>query len=217
MSTGSIPTYLRNYLLFVTPPGQFSSGRYIQYPATLFDINQDLDIEVDITRVIQTTPEFRSMSLNKRQCLYPDEKELHFFPLYSQSNCIMECAWLFSADQCSCVPWFLKDVLPRFKICEFFGNFCFNTWINRRHRRIKSSCMDKCLSDCEDVEMKFYTQAYQVDPDFGHEKVDHRPAIDCKAGIPFEGDKRTNFTCQFAQNVVNNFARPHFNLSKIIR
>ena len=74
---------------------------------------------------VKTTNDFKSMGIERRNCLFPDEKELDFFPEYSEANCALECAWKRARMECNCVPWFLKRLFPEDSMCEITGNDCF--------------------------------------------------------------------------------------------
>jgi hypothetical protein len=73
------------------------------------------------------TPDIRDMSVTSRQCLFPDERTLKFFPVYSEPNCAVECAWERAKNSCVCVPWFLERYYPDSNICELSGNSCFRS------------------------------------------------------------------------------------------
>ena len=74
---------------------------------------------------MKTTSDFKGMGIERRNCLFPGEKELDFFPQYSEANCALECAWKRARTECNCVPWFLKTLFPEDVICEITGNDCF--------------------------------------------------------------------------------------------
>jgi hypothetical protein len=65
------------------------------------------------------------MDISRRKCLREDEKTLRFFPVYTEANCILECAWNVAGNNCGCVPWFLKRYYPGKPLCEITGNECF--------------------------------------------------------------------------------------------
>ena len=97
--------------VIVTPRGHFVPGR--------MDAEEDVvvslmgegysaryeDIRIIFANLIGTTSEFRQMDPFKRGCLYPNEVSLDFFPVYSESNCVLEEAWKKARRECRCVPW----------------------------------------------------------------------------------------------------------------
>lgn len=160
-----------SYDVVVTPRGHFAVDRTaternsvvrISTDATDFDARYQ-DVSIMPTYMVKTTEEFRAMSADKRECFYSHEKELDYFPEYSESNCKLECAWSIAMDKCGCVPWFLLDLYPSSPICDIFGNLCFKGSVDRRYRDSKlakgdddpaSSCYDACLDDCETVDFR---------------------------------------------------------------
>lgn len=87
---------------------------------------------MSFTNIVKTTDEFRSLSPKKRNCLYPKEKHLDFFPEYSETSCVLECAWSRAARECGCVPWFLRGHFPDRPMCELTGNACFRSIVDDR-------------------------------------------------------------------------------------
>ncbi len=103
---------------------------------------------------MEGTNEFRAMAPQKRNCFYPEEKQLKHFPAYSEPNCVLECAWYYAANKCECTPWFLHLHHPDVNTCEAHGNLCFSDIIKGRYDLLGNECMNGCLPDCETVEYK---------------------------------------------------------------
>ena len=77
------------------------------------------------------------------------------FPLsYSKANCILECAWKEAAEDCGCVPWYLKRNFADSRMCELLGNACFKRMVGDRERSLRDRCEDKCPRDCETTEFE---------------------------------------------------------------
>ncbi len=104
--------------------------------------------------ILEGTGEFRALSPQKRNCLYPDEKELKHFPLYSEPNCVLECSWSYAVRTCACAPWFLHSHYPGVHTCEAHGNQCFSDIVNNRYKLMEEECIKGCLPDCETVNYK---------------------------------------------------------------
>ena len=124
---------------------------------------------------MKTTSAFKGMGIERRHCLYPNEKELEFFSQYSEANCALECAWKRARMECNCVPWFLKRLFPNDVMCEITGNDCFRGLteftinlcqvpnciaqilfiglVSARYvdERV-DECATSCLNDCEAME-----------------------------------------------------------------
>ena len=131
----------KSLVTMVAPHGDMSLGRFSTVSDSTFRVHDKnsrpgyyVDVKVTATDVVQTTDEFRRMSVSKRKCLYPGEKELKWFPSYSESNCFLECAWGNAAEVCGCVPWHLKSRFKDMDMCERFGNKCFNQAIQNRYQ-----------------------------------------------------------------------------------
>ncbi len=69
-------------------------------------------VSVEVSNILEGTEEFRSLGAERRECLFPREKTLAHFPLYSEGNCYLECVWEEARRECGCVPWFLTRHFP---------------------------------------------------------------------------------------------------------
>lgn len=49
----------------------------------------------------------KRMSLNKRKCYLPGEKQLKYFKIYTKRNCEQECLGEMIAKICNCVPFYM--------------------------------------------------------------------------------------------------------------
>lgn len=150
----------------------FTHSTYLQYSLGKLDggsqsliklgalTNQKLDfsdIEVSFKDVVVTTDEFRTISPERRKCLFRDERKLRHFPAYAEANCLLvgqkciseslmhrkicvlqldlfqECSWDGAERECGCVPWYLRDNFPKSQLCEYVGNECFAQVVRMRH------------------------------------------------------------------------------------
>ena len=57
---------------------------------------QKRDLAFKVSNMVKPAPELRQMSPEARKCLYPHELDLEYFPVYSQTNCFLECGWKMS-------------------------------------------------------------------------------------------------------------------------
>ena len=74
--------------------------------------------------------------VSERQCKFEDEIEgLHFFTVYSKQNCMFECKLRVAEKNCGCVPWDFPAA-ENTKICNIFGNVCFQNELIRLKRDI---------------------------------------------------------------------------------
>ena len=121
-------------------------------------------IKVSFTTLSRITEDLESMDPSKRDCFYPEEKELSMFPAYSRANCELGCAWERAKRVCGCVPWFLMGRRQEWgSLCDSIGNSCFKTIVDNRHRdsddeeeedRSGDQCEKGCLPDCTITEFK---------------------------------------------------------------
>lgn len=156
------PEYSYPYEVMLTPRGDFTIGKLATEKNAVSLVGNQFTMQAEISAlaitfatVVKTTKEFRAMDPSKRNCLYPDEKKLVYYPQYSEANCMLECAWNQAEKACQCVPWFLKELFPRAHMCELFGNKCFKDMINARYRKqMRGICQPVCLPDCETTEFQ---------------------------------------------------------------
>ena len=67
-----------------------------------------------------------SYTVNQRKCRFEDETEgLKYTKVYSESACTFECKLSIVKEYCGCLPWFLTLTKTRTKICDIFGNKCY--------------------------------------------------------------------------------------------
>lgn len=60
-------------------------------------------------KLITTSKSLRRYSPNQRQCFFNSERQLHFYRIYTQNNCELECVSNFTKLECGCV----KFSMPR--------------------------------------------------------------------------------------------------------
>ncbi|TRY80058.1 hypothetical protein TCAL_06773, partial [Tigriopus californicus] len=169
---------------------------------------QDLDLKVDVIQVVKTTPEFKAMKWQTRNCLYPEEKKLSFFNKYSESSCFLECAWSKAKDQCGCVPWFLLDHFPDSSVCMIHGNNCFRNLIELRYELLREDCEANCLADCDR-----YTYQYEKDRIARYSPRTVYPTESCSDHLE---DVRNNMTCNFVDEFAKQFGSRVGNISERI-
>ena len=90
----------------------------------------------------------KSIAPIKRNCLFPNEKQLNVFGNYSFSNCLLECYMGLASNVTQCVPWYLPrsngSTLPS---CDPWKTIQFR----KEMSRIEPSQCSHCLSDCDSV------------------------------------------------------------------
>lgn len=54
-------------------------------------------------KLITTSPALYEYKVEKRQCLFQNERYLRYFRLYTQANCELECLTNYTLQMCGCV------------------------------------------------------------------------------------------------------------------
>ena len=104
----------------------------------------------------------RSVPIDKRNCKFPDETEgLDIFKIYSRKACQFECRLKKAAEVCQCHPWNIPNKVQKNKhtLCDVYGNFCFNTIMNRKSTW--KNCT--CLPTCHHIEFTYNEQLNSID------------------------------------------------------
>ena len=148
--------------VYLTPPNHYAIGPLQDEETSQFTWMSPLDdndapwyqVKIELSYISTTTKEFRNMKAKTRECFYTDEIKLKYFPVYSEPNCLLECAWELAFEKCKCVPWFLIDYFKGAPTCEIYGNKCFANIVDQRYE-MYIPCKAECLQDCERVEYKY--------------------------------------------------------------
>ncbi len=152
----------RVFDIMITPPDVFSVSRQAEASVFTYEMQPRWSVKVKVDYMEEGTDEFKAMPPERRRCFYPQEKTLRHFEVYSESNCMLQCAWEDAVEACSCVPWFLYEKFPNVHMCEAFGNRCFRSVLDARYETKEDSsraCFLECLPDCESVH-------YSVEPGY---------------------------------------------------
>lgn len=91
----------QGFKLILTPPGNTlktsqSYHRLKVSHSNLFNV---------IPKLTNTTHKLRHFNSTQRKCFYNDERQLHFFRIYSQENCQEKCLANFTMDMCRCAAF----------------------------------------------------------------------------------------------------------------
>jgi hypothetical protein len=55
------------------------------------------------------TQAVRQLAPSFRQCVFPSEMKLKYFPVYSETNCITECRMDYTIHYCNCSHFYYLD------------------------------------------------------------------------------------------------------------
>ncbi|XP_045472092.1 pickpocket protein 28-like isoform X1 [Harmonia axyridis] len=57
----------------------------------------------------EATHSLRSVSIEKRQCYFSNERKLQYYRSYTSTNCYQECQSNYTLRMCGCIPYFLPQ------------------------------------------------------------------------------------------------------------
>lgn len=49
-----------------------------------------------------TSDNVKDLEIESRGCVFPDEKDLYIYHVYTESSCLIECRLMYLADVCNC-------------------------------------------------------------------------------------------------------------------
>ncbi|XP_055319315.1 pickpocket protein 28-like [Sitodiplosis mosellana] len=142
--------YDQGFKVILTPPGEALRMSRMSFRVP---VSEDTLITIKPKMTI-TSHALRSYNPNLRQCVFLEERSLHFFRIYTQNNCNDECLANFTKIQCGCV----KFSMPRDKntpICGGAKIKCYkeaekNLSTSRFARAFRDNC--NCLQTCTTIE-----------------------------------------------------------------
>lgn len=53
-----------------------------------------------------TSHRVKDLSVEKRGCVFPDERELYVYHVYTQSSCLIQCRMEYILNMCGCHMYF---------------------------------------------------------------------------------------------------------------
>jgi amiloride-sensitive sodium channel len=57
--------------------------------------------------MITTSDDIKHYPSERRECLFPSERQLKYFKVYTQQNCQIECKTNFTLEMCGCVDFYM--------------------------------------------------------------------------------------------------------------
>lgn len=107
-----------------------------------------LDLDESVVAAVQpqmisTSSSVKSYKIEKRDCVFPSERNLKFFRFYSQLNCQLECLTNFTEKHCNCVALFMPSMSVFLKIC------CKNSVSGENYTKLCGSGKYECLKNAE--------------------------------------------------------------------
>ena len=90
----------------------------------------------------------RTITPDKRKCLFPNEEALELFENYSFSNCLLECRLAKAATEINCIPWYFpRSNGSQTPSCDPWQTHQFRLEMGR----VGQDQCGHCLADCEEV------------------------------------------------------------------
>ncbi|XP_063237860.1 sodium channel protein Nach-like [Bacillus rossius redtenbacheri] len=135
---------------------------------------------------VDNEAEVKGVSLEQRQCRFPDENYLGEYPHYAHSACIASCHRAAQLGACNCTSHFTPGTREEL-FCDLKGLQCLH-----RHRAALMTVADEwdderpglhchCLQSCEEVDLTvFYKSSQPAREELGYAEVsivmDHLPS-----------------------------------------
>ena len=113
-------------------------------------------------RLVETTEDFNSLELKKRDCKLSHEIDgLDYLNKYSRKGCETECAMKKAISVCKCIPWHHPNDFKEHPICEMFGGYCFDQMMSQDTNYW--DCKYQCKKDCHGTEYIVVENVFPID------------------------------------------------------
>uniref|UniRef100_A0A0A9XCD9 Sodium channel protein Nach n=1 Tax=Lygus hesperus TaxID=30085 RepID=A0A0A9XCD9_LYGHE len=120
-------------------------------------------------KIMTTSDGLRPYDPKIRQCYFQGERYLHYFQVYTQRNCEVECLTNFTLNECGCVAFYMprKPSTPLCgaakKSCMIDAQSALRTYEIEAVRKesINSKC--NCLQACQSIQFDAETSQSQLD------------------------------------------------------
>ena len=98
-----------------------------------------------------STEDFKSMSLDKRQCRLDHEVfENSTHPIYTYANCRYDCIVQSAFKTCKCIPWdFIHNNKNATDECDIFGRTCFFNKVEELTHGEDDTICSHCIGECD--------------------------------------------------------------------
>lgn len=98
--------YNRGFLVILSEPGSTVNGKSAIIRGSS---SQYTWIPIE-PKLIQTSEALRSYSPNQRGCVFNNERQLKFFKIYTEENCVSECVAKYMESECGCVYFYMPSM-----------------------------------------------------------------------------------------------------------
>ncbi|VVC45397.1 Hypothetical protein CINCED_3A008336 [Cinara cedri] len=111
-------------------------------------------LNIMITPVITVTSNrVKDLSVETRGCVFPDERELYIYHVYTQSSCLIQCRMEFILDSCGCHMYFFLTPSHMRMLTPPKGTPGFEVRLLRDSLNC-SQCIPTCYETTHEIEME---------------------------------------------------------------
>nr|XP_036227726.1 pickpocket protein 28-like [Bactrocera oleae] len=106
-------------------------------------------LNIDSSKALPST---RSITPQRRQCLFNNELELLYFRYYTRRNCEMECDSKYFLRRCQCIPYHMPLIYQNASVCHVKDFNCESIAEAEVNDEQHVSCKRECLPGCFNLE-----------------------------------------------------------------
>ncbi|XP_053610763.1 pickpocket protein 28-like [Plodia interpunctella] len=168
---------MQGFKILVHNPAEMPRLNDIYFRVSL---NQELVIAVT-PKMITTAEGLREYDSERRRCYFSDERYLHYFKVYTQTNCELECLTNYTYSRCGCVHFgmphnssmrvcntakvaCMKQARAEFSVVELKKGFEKNVLEENISEAVRSAASCSCLPGCSTL--SYEAETSQADYDF---------------------------------------------------
>ncbi|XP_068147801.1 pickpocket protein 28 [Drosophila tropicalis] len=113
-------------------------------------IGHETNYRIEVSRG-EAVSAIRSISRDRRQCVFRNEQILLFYEIYTRRNCENECLAMYLFESCSCLPFDYPKIYENASICLMRDTFCVKQAQRSAMRPNWAKCRKLCLPSCFDL------------------------------------------------------------------
>ncbi|XP_030747911.1 sodium channel protein Nach-like [Sitophilus oryzae] len=111
--------------------------------------------------IVSASSGLRRMPLYQRNCLFPDERRMTFFPFYNFHNCLVDHNAKITYEKCGCIPFYIpnRETKKKWRVCTPKDALCVTQYEDLYETNKENVSSYDCPEDCETV--RYSTACYQ--------------------------------------------------------
>ncbi|CAG9810349.1 unnamed protein product [Chironomus riparius] len=118
------------------------------------NVNKDNQIYIK-TKSFQMSPKLQKYDVKHRKCFFDHEKNLKFFKIYSEKNCLLECLANITIAKCGCVRYFMPRDMTT-SVCTAKDLVCSWTEMVNYYENIELNPCG-CYHSCNYIEYELFS------------------------------------------------------------